>query len=218
LCDVGSDDYMSQRTIDTIHEEDVMSDSDGQPEFMVADTSSYVKLRYRVRVLDGPVLKGAGELEEMDFVTGYRHVIPGLEKRLIGHKCGDKLSFTVPAEEAFGVRHDELVMEKSKKDFHFPQGMEPYPGMQLPLITPGGDAPDTALIREVRDETIVIDCNHPLSGLPLMYDLEIVEARPANEKDVCGEWEESPVSDTCGGCSPHEVVLGQPSGGDPETN
>jgi FKBP-type peptidyl-prolyl cis-trans isomerase 2 len=64
----------------------------------------------------------------------------------------------------------------------------------------------------------VIDFNHPLSGLPLLYDLEIIEARPAEEKDVCAEWDERSVNDTCGGCAPHEIVLGQPSHGDPEAN
>ena len=96
--------------------------------------------------------------------------------------------------------------------------MEPYPGMQIPLVTPGADAPDTVMIREVRGDTIVIDLNHPLSGLSLAYELEIIEARPAEEKDVCAEWDETTVNDSCGGCSPHEIILGQPSHGDPERN
>ncbi len=192
-----------------------MTDSGGHTEFRVTDSRSYVKIRYTVRVENGPVLKGAGELEEMDFVTGYGHVIPGLERRLIGHTRGERLSFAVPAEEAFGTRRQELVIEKNRDEFHFPQGLEPYPGMQLPLIGPGSDAPDTVMIREVKGDRIVIDLNHPLSGLPLLYDLEIIEVRPAEEKDMCAEWDEKPVSDMCGGCAPHEIVLGQ---GDPEQN
>ncbi len=51
---------------------------------------------YMVRIPNGQVLKGATERELMDFVTGYRQVVPGLEQRLLGHSVGEKLAFTVP--------------------------------------------------------------------------------------------------------------------------
>ncbi|MFH1114830.1 MAG: FKBP-type peptidyl-prolyl cis-trans isomerase [Pseudomonadota bacterium] len=195
-----------------------MTDSGMPGEFIITDSKSYVKLRYHCRVENGPTLKGGEQPEEMDFVTGYGHVIPGLERRLVGHSSGRKLSFTVPAEEAFGPRRQDLVIEKPKDDFRFPKGMEPFPGMQLPLVSPGANAPDTVMIREVRGDSIVIDLNHPLSGLSLVYELEIIEARPAQEKDMCAEWDEASAGDSCGGCSPHEIVLGRPDGGGPETN
>lgn len=194
-----------------------MTDVTEQTEFKVSDSQSYVKIRYRVRIAGGPMLKGAVEPEIMDFVTGYGQVIPGLERRLIGHSSGDTLAFTVPPDEAFGVRHEELVIEKSKKDFHFPAGLEPYQGMELPLVTSAGEAPDTAIIREVKEDTIVIDCNHPLSGKPLEYSLEIVEVRPAQQTDVCSEWEEKSLDSVCAGL-PHEIVIGGSDDGDLETN
>jgi FKBP-type peptidyl-prolyl cis-trans isomerase SlyD len=187
-----------------------MTDAAVPPTYEITDRSCYVKIGYKVRVVDGPVLKGAGDPEIMDFVTGYRHVVPGLERRLVGHRSGESLSFTVPADEAFGPRHQELVFEKSKTDFHFPPGFEPYPGMELPLVTRGSDAPDTVMIREVREDSIVVDMNHPLAGLALQYDLEIIEARPATSSDVCSEWEETASEGDC--CSePCQIVVG---GGD----
>ena len=175
----------------------------------IEDSKFYVKIKYMVRVANGPVLKGAGEPEIMDFVTGYRQVVPGLETRLLGHETGEKLSFSVPPEEAFGPRHQELVIEKSKKDFHFPPGMEPYPGMELPMVTSSDDAPDTVIIREVRENSIVIDANHPLSGATLEYQLEIIESRPAKSTDMCSEWEEERGGNDESCCSsPHQIILG----------
>lgn len=185
-----------------------MADGIEMPQSTISDHKTYVKIKYRVRVEKGPVLKGAESPELMDFVTGFGHVIPGLEKRLIGHRVGEKLSFTVPPEEGFGQRHDELMIEKSRKDFHFPAGMEPFPGMEIPLVTSSPAAPETALIREVREDSIIIDCNHPLAGAPLQYDLEIVAVRPATDTDVCAEWEEKNSDDACA-CSPHEFTLGE---------
>lgn len=185
--------------------------------YKIEDTSGYVKIRYMVKVADGPVLKGAGEREIMDFVTGYRQVVPGLEKRLLGHSQGECLAFAVPAEEAFGPRYQELVIEKDRADFHFPVGMEPYVGMQLPMITSEEEGPDSVVIRTVTESTIIIDANHPLAGATLEYDLEIIEARPATSSDVCSEWE-AEKSDSCASCSgsPQEIVIGVQDEG--ETN
>ncbi|HMK37428.1 MAG TPA: FKBP-type peptidyl-prolyl cis-trans isomerase [Desulfomonilaceae bacterium] len=180
--------------------------------YAIEQRSCYVKIRYRVRIADGPVLKGGADPEVMDFVTGYGQVVPGLEKRLVGHAAGDKLAFTVPPDEAFGPRHPQLVIEKNKEDFHFPQGMQPMVGMELPIIL-GSEGPDTVMIREIKEKTIVVDANHPLSGASLQYELEIVEARPANADDVCAEWEEKGDGTSCsaeGACSSGlcQVVLG----------
>lgn len=186
-----------------------MADTTTPSTYRIEDSGGYVKISYTVKIADGPVLKGAGAPEIMDFVTGYRQVVPGLEKRLIGHSQGERLAFAVPPEEAFGARHQELVIEKNKADFHFPSGMEPYAGMELPMICSDTNAPDSVIIREVRDDTIVIDANHPLSGATLEYDLQIIEARPAKSSDICSEWEaeESESCEPCG-CSPHQIVLG----------
>jgi FKBP-type peptidyl-prolyl cis-trans isomerase SlyD len=165
--------------------------------YRIAERSCYVKLRYMVRIPNGPVLKGGTEPEVMDFVTGYFQVVPGLEKRLVGHSAGDKLTFTVPPEEAFGPRHPELVIERNKSDFHFPPGWIPFVGMELPMLTSESEGPDTVMIREIKEDAIVIDANHPLSGASLYYDLEIVEARPATADDVCAEWEEHSDGGSC---------------------
>lgn len=185
-----------------------MTDAGIPQSYQIAESKCYAKIRYQVRVAGGRVLKGALEPEVMDFITGYAQVVPGLEKRLIGHSVGERLSFSVPAEEAFGARHQELVFAKPRSDFHFPEGMSPMPGMEIPLLSEHPDAPDTVLIREVHENDIVVDLNHPLAGADLEYDLEIVEARPARSTDICSEWEES-ATDSC--CSSHApvIVLGE---------
>ena len=186
-----------------------MTDNSGRDRFKIGDTASYVKISYRVKIADGPVLKGSNEPAIMDFVTGYLQVIPGLEKRLLGHSKCDSLSFCVPPEEAFGVRQEDLVIEKSRADFYFPKGVKPYPGMELPLVATGSDAPDTVTIRELKDDTIIIDLNHPLAGAALEYDLVVVEARPAALSDICSEWEQRDTEGAGCGSAP-AIVLGRP--------
>ena len=185
-----------------------MNDDAQYAPFKIGDTASYVKISYRVKIADGPVLKGAGEPAVMDFVTGYRQVVPGLEHRLIGHRAGERLSFTVPPQEAFGPRQEDLVIEKPRTEFHFPPGVEPYPGMEIPLVSGSPNAPDTVVIRELKGDTIIIDLNHPLAGAALEYDLAVIEARPASPADVCSEWDAGRTEGA--GCysAPH-IVLGE---------
>jgi len=176
--------------------------------YIIGD-KSYVKIKYRVKVAGGRTIKGANEPELMDFVTGFRQVIPGLEDRLRGHSMDEKLSFTIPPEEAFGPRFPELVVEKKRSEVYFPAGMTPCPGMEIPVITGADSGPDSAVIREVTEDTITIDCNHALAGAALEYDLEIVEARPAGANDVCSEWEDEKAQSDSACSSPCEIILGK---------
>ncbi len=99
-----------------------MTDTATPCAYQVTESGCYAKIRYKVRVAGGPILKGAGELEIMDFVTGYAQVVPGLEKRLVGHCAGEKLSFTVPAEEAFGIKHAGTHFREEERRLSFPPG------------------------------------------------------------------------------------------------
>ncbi len=177
--------------------------------------NTYVKIQYRLRIPNGRILKGAVDPEVLDFITGYAQVIPGLESRLIGHSQGEKMTFTVPSQEAFRERFDQLVFEKDKKDFHFPPSYTPYVGMELPIILSRDEGPDSVIITEIKENTIIVDANHPLAGAALQYDLEIVEARPAKQTEICAEWEgvsgEGCSTEGCSGgtCGIQEVTLGQ---------
>ncbi len=186
------------------------SPSDYEP-YKIQDSGSYVKIRYRVRIVDGPSLKGSPELETMDFVTGYGHVIPGLEKRLVGETNGRKLTFDVPAQEAFGMRDEKMVFLKKIEEFHFPPGVKPFPGMEIPVICNDDEGPGSVTIKDVREDGIVIDFNHALAGFALGYELEIIEARPSRESDVCAEWDKKADDDFQRSCLPHEIVLGEDS-------
>jgi FKBP-type peptidyl-prolyl cis-trans isomerase SlyD len=184
-----------------------MTQSNEGPSYRIQGKGSFVRISYSVRAGKGPILKGADKPEILEFVTGYMQVVPGLEKRLAGHGLGEKLSFTVQPSEAFGERRADFLIEKPKSDFFFPLGVEPYPGMEIPLVAPGDNAPDTVIIKEVKEEAIIIDFNHPLAGVPLEYVLEIAEARAAKPDDVCGEWDSPSDPESCCATAPY-VILG----------
>src|ERR1700744_882271 len=65
----------------------------------------------------GEAVDRVGNPEPLTYVHGYAQLVPGLEKQIEGLKAGDKGTFTVEADEAFGERDPEAIFEVDKADF-----------------------------------------------------------------------------------------------------
>jgi FKBP-type peptidyl-prolyl cis-trans isomerase SlyD len=115
-------------------------------------------------------------------VAGCNELLPGLEKRLWGLREQDALEFVVPAAEAFGIYDPDFVQVWSHKVF--PPGMELKPGQKvLPANLPF--PPEYPLtVKEVREDTVILDMNHPLSNHDLRYQVRVVEVRPATPEEL----------------------------------
>jgi FKBP-type peptidyl-prolyl cis-trans isomerase 2 len=99
-------------------------------------------------------------------------MMAGIENGVIGMEAGDKKSVEIPPEEAFGPRQEELVVEVQKNKL--PDHIEPSLGLRLKMQNANGNHIELAII-EIKEETIMLDANHPLAGRALFFDLELVE-------------------------------------------
>jgi len=143
----------------------------------------FVRLAYRLRLKSGEYLRGsAEEPASLTFIAGCGEVLPGLERRLWGLPVDDQAEFVIPAVEAFGRYNPGNVQEWSRKAF--PAGMELTPGQKvLPAHLPF--PPEYPLtIKEVRDNQVILDLNHPLADQDLCYEVKILEIRPATEEEM----------------------------------
>ncbi len=130
-----------------------------------------VTLHYKGTLSDGQVFDESTGRTPLTFEAGAGQVIPGFDKAVDGMKIGDKKTFTIPTEEAYGPIHAELMKEFPRKNL--PEGLEPKVGMQLAMHGPQGQ-PIPVMIAKVSAETITIDLNHPLAGKDLTFEIEIV--------------------------------------------
>ncbi|MFY8004861.1 MAG: FKBP-type peptidyl-prolyl cis-trans isomerase, partial [Chitinophagaceae bacterium] len=73
--------------------------------------------------------------------------------------------------EAYGPVQDEMIMEFPKAQF--PPHIVPEVGLQLSMSNGSGQQ-FPVLIAEVKEESVVLDANHPLAGKDLTFDLELV--------------------------------------------
>ena len=131
---------------------------------------SKVKFHYTLKV-DGEVIDSSAGGDPLSYVHGQGEIIPGLEQNLEGLGVGDQASAVVPPDQAYGQPDPEALREVPRSAFE-----------NADKLTPGdivsgqaGDQPVRASIREVRDDSVVIDLNHPLAGKTLHFAVEIVE-------------------------------------------
>ena len=85
-------------------------------------------------------------------------------------------TFNIPAEDAYGPRHDQMIQEVPKSAL--PDDLEPKEGMGLQARGQDGQVINLT-VTEVGDETITVDGNHPLAGKNLLVRATITEVRDA---------------------------------------
>ena len=134
--------------------------------------NSTVKVHYTGKLADGEVFDTSDGKEPIEFTLGEGQLIPGFEKGLIDMKLNEKKTINMTKDEAYGEVNETLIQEVKKTDL--PQDMEPKVGMGLVSKSPDGQEINLMVV-EVKEETIVIDGNHPLAGRDLIFDLEVVE-------------------------------------------
>jgi FKBP-type peptidyl-prolyl cis-trans isomerase SlpA len=132
--------------------------------------SSSVVVNYTGKLTDGSVFDSSllEGREPLNAKLGEGQLIPGFETGLIGMMVGDKKIVEIDPREAYGERNEELILDVVKTNV--PENVEV--GMLLQTFGPEG--PALVKVLEIKDESVVIDANHPLAGEKLIFELEVM--------------------------------------------
>ncbi len=134
-----------------------------------------VKVHYTGKLADGQVFDSSVERgEPIEFTLGQGQLIPGFEKGLIDMEVNEKKTINIPKDEAYGEPREELIQEVPKSQL--PEEIKPEVGMGLVSKTPDGREMNL-IVKDVKEDSIVVDGNHPLAGKDLTFDLEVVEIK-----------------------------------------
>jgi FKBP-type peptidyl-prolyl cis-trans isomerase 2 len=134
---------------------------------------SKVKVEYTGRFEDGTVFDASRE--PLSFTVGEKKVIPGFEKQITGMKKGEKKTIKLKPEEAYGEVNEKFFVE-IPKSFLAGRGVEPKQGMRVRMEPKDQEYPArVARIKEVKEDKVVLDLNHPLAGKTLIFDVTIVD-------------------------------------------
>ena len=103
---------------------------------------------------------------------GQGALIPGFEKGLLDMEINEKKTIKIPVTEAYGEVQKELLYEVKKEQL--PQEMTPEVGMGLASKDENGREIQFR-VAEVKEDSVIVDANHPLAGQDLTFELELIE-------------------------------------------
>jgi FKBP-type peptidyl-prolyl cis-trans isomerase SlyD len=113
---------------------------------------------------------------------GYDNIFPLVEQALQGKGLGDTASVKLEPEDAFGDYNDQLLRVEPRDQF--PDVLEV--GMQFEGIPGEGVSEDAEIftVTDIADGKVVLDANHPLAGMALVFDCKVVNVRAATSEEV----------------------------------
>ena len=131
-----------------------------------------VKVHYHGKLTSGETFDSSDGRDPLEFEVGSGMVIKGFDDGVTGMAVGDKKTINIPYDEAYGPLNPDMLIEMPKE--RFPADMELEPGTPL-LMSDGQGQQFQVTIKEIKENTVMLDANHPLAGKDLVFDLELVE-------------------------------------------
>lgn len=123
-------------------------------------------------------------------VIGANAIVKGLERELRGMDVGQKKSFVLGPEDAFGNRDEQLVRVMPLSEFRT-QKIDPYPGMRINLDN------IAATVKSVGSGRVVVDANHPDAGKSIKYDVAVIRRLQTDKEKaeaLCKTYDVTPTS------------------------
>mgnify|MGYP001353574904 FL=1 len=130
---------------------------------------SKVKVHYTGKLEDGKVFDTSSDKDPIEVLLGEGTLIKGFESGLLGMNIGEKKTIEVEPKDAYGDYVEGRVQEVEKSKL--PEDIKV--GMVLQATSEAGSM--VIQIKEIKDDTAILDANHPLAGRKLIFDLEVVE-------------------------------------------
>ncbi len=138
---------------------------------MAAKKGDTLFVHYTGTLDDGTQFDSSRGREPLEFVLGAGMLIPGFEKAVTGRGAGETVTVTIPPEEGYGKRSDDMVLVVPRSEV--PDEITPEVGMELQISTDEGEV--DVVISKVTDKEVELDGNHPLAGKSLTFAIEIVK-------------------------------------------
>ncbi len=152
---------------------------------MVVGPQTVVTLSYTLTVKnsDGSseVLETRSAQNPIEFIYGQGLLLPAVEKNIAKQSAGYKKTLVLPPQEAFGDVNPQL--EAWYDISKLPKSLPLQPGLKFQTQGPQGDV-ISVLLKEIRDNKVLLDGNHPLAGATIEFELEILRVRQATSEEI----------------------------------
>ncbi|MDR2160599.1 MAG: peptidylprolyl isomerase [Desulfovibrio sp.] len=137
---------------------------------MTAKNGDTLVVHYTGTLPDGREFDSSLGREPLEFVLGQGLLLPGFERAVAGRAAGETVRVTLPPEEAYGFRNDDLVLAVPRSEV--PSHIRPEVGQRLQIGLEEGDL--EVIVSRVGEDEVELDGNHPLAGQTLRFNIEIL--------------------------------------------
>lgn len=137
-----------------------------------ASSGDRVRVHYTGTLDSGQQFDSSEGRDPIAFRLGEGQVIAGFENAVVGMSAGEQRKVTIPVEQAYGPRREEMVFVIPRDQF--PADVRLEKGMRVSGNTSDGQRVDMAVIA-FTDDSVTLDGNHPLAGETLIFEITLVD-------------------------------------------
>jgi peptidylprolyl isomerase len=141
---------------------------------MPSKVGDKVTIHYTAKAKDGQVIESTKGKEPATFQVGTQDSLQGLNEALLGVEKGERKTVAIPPNKAFGEKKEGLTEEVPRSIIE--EDVKGADGEIVELRSKDG-VRRLATIQEVKEDTIVLDLNHPLAGETLTLDIEVLDIK-----------------------------------------
>lgn len=142
-----------------------------------------VAMHYVLKSDNGEIIDQSNEESgPIAILQGHGNIILGLEEALNGKSKGESFSTVIEPEKGYGEYMDDMVHVVPLSGFKGEGDEQLQVGMQVQVETNQG--PAVAFVKNIENEDVTLDLNHPLAGETLHFDIDVVDVRQAEEDEI----------------------------------
>jgi len=133
---------------------------------------------YELKDNQGQILDSSND-GPLSFLEGAKQILPMLEKQILDLQPGEKKNVKLTAAESYGIPDPQMMMDVPKKELaHLDYQVGTF--IQLDL----GQQMKLVRVSKITDENVTLDGNHPLAGIDLEFQIEMINVRPASQEEI----------------------------------
>ncbi len=142
--------------------------------------NAVVTIEYTLTDQKGRILDSSKGHAPLSYIQGHGNIISGLENSLEGKIKGEQFKVSVPPKEAYGERIEGKEMKLPRSQFEGIDELEV--GMQF--HAKGKSGSQVVTVTAIEGDSVLVDTNHPLSGMTLNFDVSVVDVRAATTEEL----------------------------------
>lgn len=149
---------------------------------MIIDDNAVVSMSYRLLNGDGEVIDSSQGQLPLVYMHNSNAILPSLERELTGKAKEDTVDVVIYPEDGYGYAKEELIQELPREQFNDIPDLSV--GQRIRATNKENNEVEMMSVVELREDTVLVDFNHPLAGQILNFQIVIVDVREPTDKEL----------------------------------